>query len=104
MGRNLKDGVMNDYHLALLSESVFDLGPRTRFLILMFGIVGLVVLFMECLVSGKAVPLDKIIYFSGYFILSMTFVLALRPLLFIPGLIALEAMGMMIEFLQRHTG
>lgn len=104
MGRNVKDGVVNDYQLALLSKSVFDIGPRTRFLILMFGIVGIALAFMESLVSGKQVPLDKIIHFSGYFMLSTTFVLALRPLLFIPGLMGLVAMGVVIEFLQRHTG
>jgi len=82
----------------------FDIGPRTRFLILMFGIVGIGLAFMESLVSGKAVPLDKIIHFSGYFTLSITFVLALRPLLFVPGLIGLVCMGVVIEFLQRHTG
>ena len=104
MGRNAKEGVVNDYQLALVSKSVFDLGPRTRLLILMFGLVGIGLAFMESLVSGKQVPLDKIIHFSGYFTLSTTFVLALRPLLFIPGLIGLVAMGITIEFLQRHTG
>ena len=104
MGRNVKDGVVNDYQLALISRSVFDIGPRTRFLMLMFGLVGIGLAFMESLVSGKAVPLDKIIHFSGYFILSATFVLALRPLLFVPGLIGLVGMGVTIEFLQRHTG
>jgi CRP-like cAMP-binding protein len=106
MGRSVKDGAVSDYQLALLSRSIFDIGPRTRFLILLFGIVGIGVLFMECLVGWQpqTIPLDKIIHFSGYLILSTTFVLALRPLLFIPGLIGLVAMGVIIEFLQRHTG
>ena len=30
MGRNVKDGVVNDYQLALVSRAVFDIGPRTR--------------------------------------------------------------------------
>lgn len=104
MGRNVKDGVVNDYQLALLSKSIFDIGPRTRFLVLIFGIVGIALAFMESLVSGRQVPLDKIIHFSGYFMLSTTFVLALRPLLFIPGLVGLVAMGVVIEFLQQYTG
>ncbi len=104
MGRNVKDGVVNDYQLALLSKSIFDIGPRTRFLILMAGVVGIALAFMASLDSHKQVPLDKIIHFSGYFTLSATFVLALRPILFIPGLLGLVTMGVVIEFLQRHTG
>lgn len=104
MGRNVKDGVMNDYHLALLSRSVFDIGPRTRMVILMFGMIGIAMAFTASLVSRQNVPLDKIIHFTGYFILSTTFVLALRPMLFIPGLIGLIAMSIAIEFLQRYTG
>lgn len=104
MKQNEKQGVVNDYQLALISKSVFDIGPRTRILMLMFGLIGISLAFMESLVSGKDVPLDKIIHFSGYFTLSVTFVLALRPLLFIPGLFGLIAMGVLIEFLQRHTG
>ena len=104
MGSNVKDGVVNDYQLALVSKSIFDIGPRTRLLILMFGVVGIGLAFMGSLVSGKQVPLDKIIHFSGYFTLSTTFVLALRPLLFVPGLLGLVCMGVAIEFLQRYTG
>ena len=104
MGRNVKDGVVSDYQLALLSKSVFDIGPRIRFLILMAGVVGIGLAFMASLDSHKSVPLDKIIHFSGYFTLSATFVLALRPILFIPGLLGLVTMGVVIEFLQRHTG
>jgi hypothetical protein len=106
MGRNVKDGVVNDYQLALLSKSVFDIGPRTRFLFLMFGAIGIALAFMESLVGRQpqTVPLDKIIHFSGYFILSATFVLALRPRWVVPSLIGLVAIGVAIEFLQRHTG
>jgi len=104
MGRDVKDGVVNDYQLALISKSVFDIGKRTRFLLLIFGFIGIALAFMESLVSNQQVPLDKIIHFSGYFTLAITFVLALRPLLFIPGLVGLVAMGLVIELLQRHTG
>ena len=104
MGRNVKDGVVNDYQLALISKSVFDIGPRTRVVILMFGLIGIAMAFMASLVSHKQVPLDKIIHFSGYFILSATFVLALRPVFFISGLIGLIGMSVGIEFLQRYTG
>ena len=93
MRRNVKDGVVNDYQLALVSRAVFDIGPRTRVVILMFGMIGIAMAFMASLVSHKQVPLDKIIHFSGYFILSATFVLALRPVFFISGLIGLIGMS-----------
>ena len=60
--------------------------------------------FMASLVSHKQVPLDKVIHFSGYFVLAATFVLSLRPIFFIPGLIGLIGMSIGIEFLQRYTG
>ena len=106
MGRNVKDGVVNNYQLALVSKSVFDIGPRTRYLIFLVAVIGVALAFMESLVGRQTqtIPLDKIIHFSGYFLLSATFVLALRPLLFIPGLLGLVCMGVVIEFLQRYTG
>lgn len=106
MGRNVKDGVVNDYQLALLSKSVFDIGPRMRFLIFLIGLIGIAMAFIESLQGGTAqsIPVDKIIHFSGYFILSATFALALRPILFVPGWLGLIGMSVGIEFLQRHTG
>lgn len=104
MGHNVKDGVVNDYQLALISRSVFDIGPRTRVVIFMFGLIGVAMAVMASLVSRQNVPLDKIIHFSGYFVLSTTFVLALRPIFFIPGLIGLIGMSIGIEFLQQYTG
>jgi len=106
MGRNVKDGVVSNYQLALVSRSIFDIGPRTRYLIFLVAVIGVALAFMESLVGRQpqTIPLDKIIHFSGYFLLSATFVLALRPLLFIPGLFGLVCMGVAIEFLQRYTG
>ncbi|VGO17651.1 hypothetical protein PDESU_06252 [Pontiella desulfatans] len=103
MGK-MKKGEMDDYQLALISKSVFDIGPRTRTIMLMFGILGVTLALIRSLVSHRDVPLDKIIHFSGYFILSATFVLALRPRYFIPGLLAVIGLGVVIEFLQRLTG
>ena len=57
---------------------------------------------MESLVGGQlhTIPTDKIIHFSGYFILSMIFILSLRPKWFIPVLLGLTIMGILIEYLQ----
>ena len=104
MAKNVNDREMNKYQLALVSRAVFDIGPRTRIVIFMFGLLGIAMAFTASLVSKQNVPLDKIIHFTGYFILSATFVLALRPVFFIPGLIGLIGMSIGIEFLQRYTG
>lgn len=104
MNRKGQQVGMNDYQLALISRSVFDIGPRCRIVIFMFGLLGITMAFTASLVSRQNVPLDKIIHFTGYFILSTTFVLALRPAFFIPGLFGLIAMSIGIEFLQRYTG
>ncbi|MDF7799651.1 cyclic nucleotide-binding domain-containing protein [Pontiellaceae bacterium B1224] len=104
MARTAKNEGMTDYQLALISKSVFDVGPRTRVVILMFGLFGIAMAFMASLVSHKQVPLDKVIHFTSYTILAGTFVMALRPVFFIPGLIGLVGMSVGIEFLQRYTG
>jgi len=104
MDKKIKSGVVNNYQLALLSDSVFDVGPRLRFLILLFGFIGIALAFVKSLVSGQNVPLDKIIHFSGYFVLTVTFFFALRPRFFLLGMIGLICVGVGIEFLQKHTG
>lgn len=104
MARTAKNEGMTDYQLALISKSVFDVGPRTRVVILMFGLFGVAMAFMASLVSHKNVPMDKVIHFTSYTILAGTFVMALRPAFFIPGLIGLVGMSIGIEFLQRYTG
>ena len=104
MDKKIKSGVVNDYQLALLSNVVFDIGPRLRFLILLFGFIGIALAFVKSLVSGQNVPLDKIIHFSGYFVLTVTFFFALRPRFFLLGMIGLICVGVGIEFLQKHTG
>ncbi|MDF7806999.1 cyclic nucleotide-binding domain-containing protein [Pontiellaceae bacterium B12219] len=104
MARATKKDGLTDYQLALVSRAVFDIGPRTRTVIFMFGLIGIAMAFMASLVSHKNVPLDKVIHFTSYTLLSATFVLALRPVFFIPGLFGLVGMSVGIEFLQRHTG
>lgn len=103
MAKHQREAV-SDYQLALMSKSVFDIGPKTRAVIFMFGLIGIAMAFMASLVSHKNVPMDKVIHFTSYTILSMTFVLALRPVFFIPGLAGLVGMSIGIEFLQKYTG
>ena len=46
MGPSIKNGVMNDDQLALISTSVFDIGKRTRDLMLIFGLLGIALVVM----------------------------------------------------------
>jgi len=92
--------------LALLSNAVFDVPPRTRVALAILGAIGIGIIAMESLVSGRPerIELDKLIHFIGYGTLAFTFVLALRPAVFVPTLVLLTAMGVAIEFLQAKTG
>lgn len=96
---------LRSQHLALLSKSVFDIPPRIRNCLVLIGILGIGITLMESLVVGQeqTIEIDKIIHFFGYGMLAVVFVLILRPLHFIPGLIGLVGMGFGIEILQGYT-
>ncbi|MCI0587892.1 MAG: cyclic nucleotide-binding domain-containing protein [Planctomycetes bacterium] len=97
---------LSDLQIARLARGVLDIPPRTRGVMIVAGLAGLVLVFMESLVGRQAetIRLDKILHFSGYALLGLVFVLGLRPRLFVPGLVGLVAMGVVVEFLQRETG
>lgn len=92
--------------LALQTAAVFDIPPRTRRVILVGGLTGVVLITVASLMSGdeSRIQVDKIIHFTGYATLSCVFVLALRPILYVPGLIAMIALGFGIEYMQAFTG
>jgi len=93
--------------LALLSGAVLDIPRRTRWVIFVAALTGIGLVVMGSLFSGGQeahIQTDKLIHFSGYAILSFLFVAALRPIMFIPGLIVLVGIGVSVEFLQGFTG
>ncbi len=92
--------------LALQSAAVFDVPTRTRRVILVGGLVGVVLIAVASLISGEAarIKADKIIHFTGYATLAVVLVLGLRPTLYVPGLIALVGLGLGIEYLQPFMG
>lgn len=92
--------------LARLGGGVLDLPPRTRNLLLVAGLAGVVIVIVQSLVGHTAatLPVDKVLHFSGYGILAAVFVLGLRPPLFVPALVGLIAVGVGIEFLQPLNG
>lgn len=85
-----------------LSACVHDIPPRLRYLIGIAGVAGIVLVIMGSMVGGKAqtVDVDKIIHFSGYFVLGLLAVLSLPPWLCVPALFGLIAMGIGIEMMQ----
>ncbi|MEN8149978.1 MAG: cyclic nucleotide-binding domain-containing protein [Planctomycetota bacterium] len=93
--------------LALLSGAVLDIPRRTRWVIFTAALTGIGLVVMGSLFSGGQeahIQTDKLIHFSGYTLLSFLLVVALRPILFIPGLLALIGIGATVEFLQGMTG
>jgi len=73
--------------------------------ILVGGLTGVVLITVASLMSGdeSRIQVDKIIHFTGYATLSCVFVLALRPILYVPGLIAMIALGFGIEYMRAFT-
>ncbi|MGE0758980.1 MAG: cyclic nucleotide-binding domain-containing protein, partial [Pirellulaceae bacterium] len=70
------------------------------------GVAAIVVIAVGRLVGGREETneLDKLLHFSGYAILAGLFVLALRPVLYLPAMGLLVGMGFLIEYLQSLTG
>ena len=96
---------LRSHYLALLSKSVFDIPPRIRTFLIIIGLLGIGLTLMESLVvrQGQTIALDKMIHFFGYGTLAVVFILILRPLHFIPGLIGLVGLGVGVEILQGYT-
>lgn len=89
-----------------MSNAVFDVPPLTRSIFSLFGLIGVAIIAVESLGprAETQIELDKIIHFSGYAILSATFVLSLKPRSLPLGLLGAAALGTLIEFFQMFTG
>ncbi len=83
-------------------NELLDIPGGTRNLLALTAVAGLIVAVVASLEGGEGTTLevDKILHFVGYAALAMVLVLALRPKAYIPGLLALVAFGVAIEFLQ----
>ncbi len=103
--RSRRRGI-SSLQLALLSRNAHGVPPRTRRLIAVAGASAIVVIVVGSLLGGKdqTIELDKALHFSGYAILAGLFVLALRPVLYLPALMIMVSMGFLIEYLQSFTG
>ena len=84
----------------------FDIPPRMRNLLIVAGLTGVVLVFMESIIGGKphTIESDKIIHFTGYALISIVFILGLKPVLFIPAMAVLAVMGIGIEYIQASQG
>jgi len=97
---------LSDQQLAFKSQMIFDIPPKMRKLLVIAGIVGIVFIVMEGLITGKPskVEMDKIVHFTGYTIVATVMVLGLRPLLMIPALLGLIGVGIAAEYVQAMFG
>jgi len=84
----------------------FDIPQRMRNILIVAGLTGVVLVFMESIIGGKpqTIEADKIIHFTGYALVAMVFVLGLRPVFFIPAMALLAIMGVGIEYIQASQG
>lgn len=83
-------------------QELLDIPEGTRNLLILTAVVGLIITVVASLEGGgdATLEVDKILHFLGYAALAMTFVLALRPRVYIPALLGLTALGIGIEFIQ----
>jgi VanZ family protein len=97
---------LDEKQLAMVSGMVLDIPPRVRLVLMIAAVTGVGLALMQSLVGHQpgSIGIDKLIHFSGYALLAAVFVLALRPVLFIPVLLGLLAMSFGIECLQPLTG
>lgn len=99
-------GSLRTVQLALMASAGFDIPPRIRQVLTVAAIAGLVLVAMASLTGGDTqyIRSDRVIHFLGYSTLAGVFVLALRPILFLPALLALVGASLAIEFLQGFIG
>lgn len=97
---------LEERQLAQLSGMVLDIPPRVRLVLGITAVIGLGLIIMQSLVGNQpgTFRIDKIIHFCGYAMLAAVFVMALRPVLFLPVMIALLGVGFAIEYFQPLMG
>jgi len=85
---------------------VFDVPPRTRRVIAVAGLAGLGLLVMGLLArpGAERLQVDKALHVGGFFAIAALLVLALRPVQFLPALLALGGLGVALEHVQRLVG
>lgn len=83
-----------------------EIPPRLKQLIFISGIAGVFLVFMGSLSSSEPTlaSTDKLIHFSGYFLLGALFSIGLRPLYWAPAILLLIGGGVALEYLQTFVG
>ena len=88
------------------SSQFLDIPPGTRYLIVLIGIAGILMVGMGSLSNGEptlADP-DKVLHFSGYLLLGCLFAVGLRTLYWLPAALLLIGMGVVLEYAQTFMG
>ena len=85
-----------------ISQSFADIPSWARGLLFVGGLSAAVVLTVSSLEGGKDYTLetDKVLHFGGYATLALLFVMAMRPVFYLPTLVILALLGFAIEVLQ----
>lgn len=85
-----------------VSQSFSDIPGWARGLLFVGGLSASVVLTVSSLEGGKDYTLetDKVLHFVGYMTLAVMFVMAMRPVYYLPTLVILALLGFAIEILQ----
>lgn len=97
---------LRSQELAVIENGFFDIPPRTRQLLVVAGFCGIVIVTVASLMGNRpaSIPIDKVLHFCGYFVLALVMFLGLRPVWYIPALLALIGLGFVIEELQPLNG
>jgi CRP-like cAMP-binding protein len=88
------------------SNAFLDIPPRTRRVIFIVGLAGIIMVIMGSLASSNPLfeQTDKIIHFSGYLLLGGLFAIGLGAVLWIPAMAALIGAGAALEYVQLFVG
>jgi len=88
------------------STPYLDIPPRTRAVMIMVGLMGMVCAMIGSLMAkkGVAIEADKIVHFTGYTLLGAMMILGFRPILWPLGMLLVAAMSAALEMIQPIFG
>ncbi len=97
---------LHSIQLAAITKGVFDIPPRTRRLLSIAGLCGIIIVIVASLQGNRpaTIEVDKVLHFSGYFVLAFILVLGLSPKYYVPALLTLIGLGYLIEVVQPLNG
>ena len=88
------------------STPYLDIPPRTRSVMIVVGVIGMIAAVIGSLMAtkGVAIEADKIVHFSGYTLMGTVMILGLRPLLWPLGMLLIAGVSAALEMIQPIFG